>query len=153
MIAQTYKAVVNHDPYKPYVPTGGHQKQTQLTLPTPGSATRPNEVDKNRANQFGITPEEFVRRDMIVRQLFLDTAMFYKPGDVVECRSQKNRNDYGRINIRGVFKSYHDFPTAEAVAWPKDDIPYIFTVQPEKTEMGDIVLCTADFFQVAKGTT
>lgn len=150
MITISYPCVKSRDPYKRYVPNLPMPlKQTQQTFPTTGT-TRPNEMDKKRADQFKISPEEFVRRDDIVRQLYLDTAMFFKPGDVVQCRTEQQRETYGKITIRGVFKSYHDFPTAEAVAWPKDDIPYIFTVQPEKPEKGDIILSTADFFEKVK---
>ena len=147
MISQTYPAVKSRETFKRYVPPAP-PKQTQTVFPNQES--RPNEVDKSRAKQFQISPEEFVRRDQIVRQLFLDTAMFYKAGDIVECRKEADREKYGKVSIRGVFKTFHDFPTAEAMVWPVDDIPYIFTVQPSKDGTPDLILCTADFFQPVK---
>lgn len=86
-----------------------------------------------------------MRRDKIVRQLWLD-AMMYKAGDVVRPDMDTDYKIYGNITIRGVFKTYHDFPTQEAMDWPKDDIPYIFTVSPEKGE-ADILLVTAKFMK------
>lgn len=160
MIAETYPAVNVREMYKRHTPffPPTPPKQTQSSYPSQPN-DRPNHMDKQRADQFKISPEEFVRRDKIVRQLNLDTALQYNAGQTVECVTEQAREEYGKLLIRQVFKTYHDFPTAEAMNWPQDDKPYLFTVQPVKnglTEDGKqrvsprLVLCTADFFQPVK---
>lgn len=156
MIAETYPAVNAREMYKRHTPFfPPTTKQTQSSYPSQPN-DRPNHMDKQRADQFKISPEEFVRRDKIVRQLNLDTAMQYNAGQTVECVTEQARSEYGKLLIRGVFKTYHDFPTAEAMAWPEDDMPYIFTVQPQKNGLTDdgkervsprLVLCNANFFR------
>lgn len=160
MIAETYVPVKPKESFKRHTPffPPAPPKSTQSSYPSQPN-DRPNHMDKQRADQFKISPEEFVRRDKIVRQLNLDTAMQYSAGQTVECVMDHSREEYGRLLIRGVFKTYHDFPTAEAMSWPPDDKPYIFTVQSEKnglTEDGKervsprLILCTADFFKPVK---
>jgi hypothetical protein len=130
-----------------------HPQQVPRTQHTPllpvSVDNRPNAADNKRADQFKITPAEFVRRDKIVRQLWLDSMMF-KVGDVVRPKNEEDYQIYGNITIRGVFKTYHDFPTAEAMQWPKDDRPYIFTVSPAKGD-ANILLVTAQFMKPFAG--
>ena len=106
---------------------------------------RPNEQDKTRARQFMIEPEEFVRRDNIVRELFLNCN--FRPGEVTRPLSETSFKIYGYLTIRGIFKSYHDFPTAEATAWPKDDKPWTITCEPTNKEEGELLVVTSEFLK------
>lgn len=139
MIVQTFptrKKQVTHNYMPPAVVAGS--KPTQMSYP---KEERPNQADQNRAKQFNITPEEFVRRDKIVRQMWIDCQ--YRTGEVVRPMMPESFEEYGRITIRGVFKSYHDFPQEEAKEWPKDDRPFIITCEPEKGEQRLLVVTPA----------
>lgn len=142
MILETYQTKKKKYPdygYKPPVPPpvlGPHNNNCGVGYTT--------EQEKRRATQFGITPDEFKRRDTIVRRLFAECP--FRIGQTVKPVMEQSVAQYGMVLIRGIFRSYHDFPTAEAKAWPKDDIPYIITVEPQ---MGDaeLLLVTTKFLQ------
>jgi hypothetical protein len=58
------------------------------------------------------------------------------------------REMYGKCIIRKIFRTYHDFPTAQAIDWPADDKPLIVTAEPErKPEDSNMILCTPKFLQ------
>lgn len=114
------------------------QQQLPHRLPTAANTPIIYERDRARAATYGITIEEFMRRDAIVRDLFLKCN--WKPGDVLWPYNEENRRRYGRCTLRGVYKSYHDFHVEEAKRWPKDDIPLICTV--ETSDPGKVILTT-----------
>jgi hypothetical protein len=128
-----------------FLPTAQAQQQQLPHHPVGTTATeaRPNGADKKRADQFKITPDEFVRRDKIVRQMFLENE--FHVGEVLSPIKLGDREKYGNVSVRGIWKSYHDFPTAEAMAWPQDDYPYIMTVQPtaKQDDGTELILCNA----------
>jgi hypothetical protein len=131
MIVQTYKGTRPKTTYHsmpPLVP----MKQQQQNWPIPVMEPRPNADDRRRATQFNIDAEEFVRRDKLVRQMWVDCG--FKPGEVVRPKSDIAYEKYGRCTIRGVYKSYHDFSTGEGQDWPKNDRPFIITVDPDKKD-------------------
>lgn len=99
--------------------------------------SRPNFLDKQRADLLKITPEEFLRRDKIVTDLWLDKP--FMKGDVCSPLSPKHKEKYGTIVIKDIFKDYHAFPIKEAMEWPNDDEPYTITAEAEK-ETGLILL-------------
>lgn len=103
---------------------------------------RPNDQDRKRAAQFKIKPEEFVRRDKVVRQLYIDCP--WRPGELLRPAADNYFEQYGNVLVRGIYKSYHDFSTAEAMQWPADDEPYILSVQPQKGD-SSLLCVTSDF--------
>jgi hypothetical protein len=50
------------------------RKQTILpkTIGSSKEDRHPNAADRSRAIQFKVSPEEFIRRDNIIRQMYLD---------------------------------------------------------------------------------
>jgi hypothetical protein len=103
---------------------------------------KPDKKDLDLAEKRKVSGEEIVRRDNIVRQLWI--ACKTNVGEYVVPRLVGDREKYGaRLLVKGVFRSYHDFPLAEE--WPKDNVPYIITLA---TDDGAI-LCTSDFFAKA----
>lgn len=141
MIVKSFEAPVKKKP--PNLLVLPH-KQTQSSYPPMvGGKTepRPTQADVNRAKQFGCSPEEFVRRDNIVRQLYLDNS--FRAGELVRPVSDEVFETYGRFWIKQVYKSYHDFTTGEGTDWPADDKPFLIAAQPDKGE-GKLLLCRAD---------
>lgn len=99
---------------------------------------KPDTKDLNLADRRKVSGEEIVRRDNIVRDLWIKCKVI--PGDIVMPRLAGDRDKYGhRLTVKGVFRTYHDFPLADE--WPEDNVPYIITLQ---TDDGAI-LCTSDF--------
>jgi hypothetical protein len=106
----------------------------------------PSASDRSRAMQFNVSPEEFVRRDDIVRQMFLDCK--FSVNDVCEPVTSTSKEMYGKCIIKKIFRSYHDFPTAQAMDWPSDDRPLIVTAETEKKPDGtELILCTPKYLQ------
>lgn len=139
----------------PALPWKGKQQQQQHGVqlkPTAAavnnvSAVRPHLQDKEKATQIGITPEEYVRRDNIVRNIWIKNM--FKVGDVLDCYDKKDRDDYGNITVKQIFTNYSMFPLNEAKDWPKDDKPYTMTVKPEKKEQ--LILCTPSWLTTRLG--
>lgn len=141
MIVQSFEPKKKKVPHLYTIPPNKH---TQQTYPVQITEYRPNNADKDRAKQFGVAPEEFVRRDNIVRQLYLDNP--FRCGEVVRASDEGVFATYGRLSIRQIYKTYHDFTTSEAKDWPENDKPYIIAAQPEKGE-AKLLLCRADTLQ------
>jgi hypothetical protein len=126
MISHTYESKRPAKQLVPFLPKQSiPQEKTNLA-----TEARPTFEDKERAKQFKISPELFVARDKIVRQTWVECQ--YKPGESVRPVIEADYIKYGALWIKGVFKTYHDFPTAEAMDWPEDNRPYILTVAPTK---------------------
>jgi hypothetical protein len=122
-------------PALPPVVYGG--KQPHIPYVAPGVRT-PNYKDISHAYTMGITPEEVVRRDLIVRQAAMQCQ--WKAGEVLQAKAAESRKKYGRLTVRGYIRSYLDVHKTDK--WPEDDIPLIVTCSSELE--GEIV-CTADF--------
>jgi hypothetical protein len=118
----------------------GPNKQTQMQAPVVLSpaAARPNANDKARAAQFKITAEEFVRRDLIVREMWVNTA--FKAGDKARPMTEQGFAEYGWLDIKGVYKTYHDFSTTDGQDWPPDDRPLTITAMPSKKGKFEMIL-------------
>lgn len=102
---------------------------------------KPDTRDMNLADKLKITPEEVVRRDDIVRNLWINCH--FHVGEFLMPANPAKREQYGtNIKVMQIFKSYHDFPAHEK--WPADDIPYIMTVKPD-VEGSGLILCVSNF--------
>jgi hypothetical protein len=112
---------------------------------------KPTVRDMNLADKRKITPEEVMRRDSIIRDMWCEVVKDkYSVGDVVQPRVNSSRLKYGdKLKIMEIYKSYHDVSIHED--WPKDDIPLNITL---KIKDGSLLLCTKDFFmKVPNGGT
>jgi len=98
----------------------------------------PNESDKACALRMGISPEEAVRRDNIVFDLW--QACPFHVSEPVMAKSVEDRKTYGKLSIRGIFRSYSEFHANET--WPSDDVPYIITCDSEHK---GTIICTSSF--------
>lgn len=106
----------------------------------------PNAADRSRAAQFKITPEEFIRRDNIVRQMFLDCD--FQINQRVTPVTDKSYDMYGYCVIRTIRRTYHDFTTKEGMEWPADDRPLTVAAEPTKKPDGiNLILCTPGFLR------
>lgn len=129
-----------------YPPLRKAAAPVDLTPKYPKEDRTPNAADRSRANQFKITPEEFVRRDNIVRQQYLDCIL--QVGDVCEPVALASRELYGKCTIKKILRTYHDFTTASGIAWPEDDRPMIVEAEPEKKHDGTtLICCTPKYLQ------
>lgn len=97
-------------------------------------------ADEAQARLRKISTEEYVRRDKIIRTEW--NACPFKEGDIVYPKAQKDYMDYGPVKITGMLRSYKD--TAIEDEWPKNDNPFILTIQPLKGKQ-DLVFCTANW--------
>lgn len=119
--------------------------QPVVVLPTKGTNNdvRPDFRDRARAQVLCITADEFLRRDRIVRQLFLDCP--FHSGEELVPKKPEDFERYGKLTVQGIMKTYHDFHKDEK--WPADDEPYILTTYSEKLKM--VVFCTSGFLMRA----
>lgn len=104
---------------------------------------RPDYKDKQLAEKLHISPEEVVRRDLIVKNKWMDFKGVR--GQVLEAASANQRKQYGKLTIVGCAKSIFDI---ENDKWPKDDNPLSVSAISEKE--GDIIAAT-NFFQIPTG--
>lgn len=90
-----------------------------------------------------ISPQEFVRRDNIVRDLYAKTKL--EAGDTAYPIHAKAYEESGACIIVGVCKSLHDFSADSK--WPKNDNPMIVSFhsvgEPEKH-----FVCTYDYLSL-----
>jgi hypothetical protein len=119
----------------PPVVYGKHYQQQPYVVP---GVRQPNPKDVAHAYVMSITPQEVVRRDLIVRQAAMQCQ--WKAGEVLLAKNEEDRKKYGRLTVRGYMRSYLDFKKNDS--WPSDDVPLIVTCSSELE--GEIV-CTADF--------
>jgi hypothetical protein len=141
MLTKTYPTLRPVPTYPPVVYGHPPQQQRHTFYPDP---TRPNPADITWAAKFKITPEEYVRRDKIVRQMWAECP--FHTNEVVSPKSQEGRDKWGtRLVVKQVFKSYFDFD--EKDKWPNDDRPLIITAELQN---GNLVICTPDFLMKGK---
>ncbi len=89
-----------------------------------------------RAGALKITEAEFDRRDEIVKGLYAECA--YYVGKTYFPHSEAKKKEYGACTVRELYRNYYEFPLNEE--WPKDDHPFLVTIQSEKME--GLILCT-----------
>lgn len=123
-----------------------HRKPVHHLVTSTKTPRIPGPQDIARAIQFKITPAEFIRRDDIVRQMYLDTQLVV--GDWCEPHSEAERTKYGKCQVKKLFRTYHDFPTLQAQEWPEDDMPLIVTAEPSIiTDDINLILCTPKYLR------
>ena len=123
MITQTYLTKNPAKVYQPYV----HQPFY-------------SEKEINGARARKITPAEFVRRDKIVRDLWIKTDV--NIGDVCYPVAAKAYEESGACVVTGLCRSLSDFGPDDK--WPKNDNPMIVSFhsvdKPDK-----VFVCTYDY--------
>ena len=82
--------------------------------------------EEHQALTRGITPAEFVRRNVIVKEL--SDSVRLKPGDTAFPSIKKGYTDWGQCLVVGICRSYKDF--AFDAEWPENDSPMIVTFAP-----------------------
>lgn len=92
-----------------------------------------------RAHSLHISEPEFQRRNTIVKDLY--SKCMVKTGNYYFPTTETKKQQYGKCLVKDIFADYYEFPLNET--WPKDDHPYIVTVEAEKIE--GLVLCTGDW--------
>ena len=93
-----------------------------------------------QAKARGITTDEFVRRDNIVKQLA--TECEFQNGDTAYPRDKKGYTEYGAVLIVGICRTYKDF--ANDHKWPKNDNPMIITFAP-LNDRKQHIFCTTNY--------
>ncbi len=96
----------------------------------------PTEIQQ--ANMRKITPQEYVRREEVIRQKAL--ACPFKIGDTVFPADRKDYEKYGAFLVSGVLASYKD--TATDHEWAKGDNPLIVTLRSLK-DGNNVMFCTS----------
>jgi hypothetical protein len=76
-----------------------------------------------QAEMRGITPEEYVRRDNIVKRL--SSLVQLRAGDTCYPSNKDGYAKYGCCFVVGVCRSYKDFSADSK--WPKNDTPMVVT--------------------------
>lgn len=92
-----------------------------------------------RAQQLKITEDEFHRRNAIVKGLYAKCQ--YRTGFAYMPESDEKAKEYGVCTVKGIFRSYFEFPLAEP--WPDDDHPLIVSFTSEAID--GLVLCVEDW--------
>lgn len=113
MITQTYDAKTKV--VYPFIPT--------LLTHTP---TQFSPQDLAQAKARDISPEEYVRRNNIIKNLSDQVKL--RPGDTAYPDSKAGYQKYGACIVIGICRSYKDFGFDET--WPENDCPYIITFAP-----------------------
>ncbi len=80
----------------------------------------------HQAEARGITPEEYVRRNNIVKDQA--SKVWLRPGDTAYPESKAGYTKYGACLVIGICRSYKDFAFTDE--WPKSDCPFIVTFAP-----------------------
>jgi hypothetical protein len=86
-----------------------------------------------------ITPEEFVRRDDIIKVAF--DACTHKAGDIVIPINAKDFKEYGELRVRGIVKSYFEFSPSDN-EWDAGDHAYILTLEQVNKSPVEVVHAT-----------
>lgn len=104
-------------------------------------------ADHQQASLRKITPEEYRRRDDLIREL--TNGIKFQIGDTAYPSEEKGLEKYGQCIVTGITRSYKDFlPTEE---WRKGDNPFVMAFRPEK-DKSSTILCTANYLVKTKPT-
>lgn len=96
--------------------------------------------NKHQAHKKGVSIEEFVRRDKIVRDA-AKGANYLRDGDVVYPHNKEEYAKYGKLVITYVLRSYADY---ELERWDEKSAAMVIGARPERGSNGDIV-CTSGY--------
>ncbi len=96
--------------------------------------------NKYQAGRKNVSVEEFVRRDVIIREAAKGTE-YLRDGDVVYPHSKEANAKYGKITITYVLRSYADYQNEP---WSEKSAAMVVGARPERGSNGDIV-CTAQY--------
>ncbi|MFZ2190117.1 MAG: hypothetical protein WAV48_05015 [Candidatus Magasanikiibacteriota bacterium] len=94
-------------------------------------------ADIQQAQARKILPAEFVRRDLLIRKMFVECG--WRPGDTAFPESKKDYEKHGAFMVQGVLMSYKDL--AYDHDWPKSDVPLTITIKAMK-DSKNILFCT-----------
>lgn len=114
-------------------------KRTPIAVyqpPTPFFTQR----EVHGASARKITPQEFVRRNLVVENLYKTIPL--KKGDTVYPIDAKEYEKVGACVVVGVCSSLFDF--APDSKWPKDDNPLLISFYPLSDEQNHFV-CTTGY--------
>ncbi len=108
-------------------------------LPVVGALNAPwySSMDYQQAHSRKIDVAEFIRRDNLVRKMFIECP--YRPGDTGFPINKKDYEKYGVFIVTGILVSYRD--TAYDHEWPKNDNPMVVTIKSLK-EPTHVMFCT-----------
>jgi hypothetical protein len=95
-----------------------------------------------QAEMRGIEPEEYVRRDNIVKRL--SSLVHLKAGDTCYPSTKDGYDKYGACFVVGVCRSYKDFSADSK--WPKNDTPMIVSFASQKNP-GSHMICTHHYME------
>ncbi len=94
-----------------------------------------------RAKKIGITKEEWIRRDTLIRQQA--SACKFSFGDTFYPNLKSNFIKYGRCLVTAKVMSYSEIDKDE---WPKTDNPFLITARSLRPDMDDYTyICTTNF--------
>lgn len=96
-----------------------------------------------QASARGITPAEYVRRNDIIKGLYLDCP--YDEGDIVYPAKYEDFLKYGAVKIVGVCDDYSKF--GFDVKWAKNDNPMIVTFSV-CDDLDKTMFCTTNYLSV-----
>lgn len=130
MIFQTFKAKRSFG-FTPYLPAV-KDDETKVPWHTP--------AEEAQAKEIGISVQEFIRRDALIKQLATEFPM--QAGDSAFPVNRKDYELYGPCLIFGVCRSYKEFGFKSK--WPKNDNPMIVTFHPIKLK-GQHIWCTTNY--------
>lgn len=98
------------------------------------------EDDYKNAKEAGVSVQEFVRRDSLIKQLATEFPI--QTGDTAFPTIKKDYEQYGPCMVFGICRSYKDFGFKSK--WPKNDNPMIVTFAPVKLK-GQHIWCTTNY--------
>ena len=122
-----------------------YSKKTELAPWYNGlvDTNKPKPYEINAAHARGITIEEFLRRDAIVKEQAAKCP--YKVGDLVYPHSLALTHKYGMCKVRGIVSVYLALPPSEP--WPESDLPFLVHAHSMREPQADPVNATINFFQ------
>lgn len=121
-------------------------KRSALSLPwSKNHQVGYNPKDVARAALYGISTEEYMRRDKIIRQQAQECK--WRVGQKLFPPNKKEEQLHGLCEVKQIYRTYHDFDITDAKKWPADDKPLFVTVQPERCETYSLICCTPNWLQ------
>jgi hypothetical protein len=98
--------------------------------------------EHQQAAMRSITPEEYRRRDDIVREQSNQVKL--QTGDTAYPHNKEGYEKYGSCIVVGITRSYKEFPVTEK--WKKNDMPYVMSFRPlTGPDKNSIILCTHQY--------
>lgn len=105
--------------------------------------------EHQQAIMRGISPEEYRRRDDIIREQSNQVKL--QTGDTAYPHDAAGMGKYGACIVVGITRSYKEFPVTEK--WKKNDMPYVMSFRPlTGPDKDSIILCTHQYLVKNKPT-